>query len=61
MLDHCTYDKIKILKEISSLVWFIEKHAKDDAITAKDDVCHDLLDKMSKDLEKYIVKLREML
>lgn len=61
MLDHCTYDKIKLLHEISSLVWFIEHHAKGDAKTAKDVACQELLDKLAQDLEKYIVKLREML
>jgi hypothetical protein len=61
MLDHCTYDKIKLLHELSSLVWFIEQHAKNDAQSAKDVACHDLLVKLTQDLEKYIIKLREML
>lgn len=61
MLDHCTYDKVKLLHEISSLVWFIEQHAKNDAQSAKDAACQELLTKLVQDLEKYIVKLREML
>ena len=61
MLDHCTYDKVKLLHEISSIIWFIEKHAKQDAKSANDIVCHDLFEKLAQDLEKYVVKLREML
>lgn len=61
MLDHCTYDKVKLLKELSSMVWFIEKHAKNDANKANDMACHELLEKLAEDMEKYIVKLREML
>lgn len=61
MLDHCTYDKVKLLNEISSIVWFIEQHGKKDAKNAGDMVCHDLFEKLAQDLEKYVVKLREML
>ena len=61
MLDHCTYDKIKLLHEISKTVWFIRKHAIDDAKTARDQKCEELLAKLADDMEKYIVKLREML
>lgn len=61
MLDHCTYDKVKLLHEISKIVWFIEKHAKQDAKNANDMECHDLFEKLAQDLEKYITQLQAML
>lgn len=59
MLNHCEYDKIKLIHELSSLMWFIEKHAKDDAQQANDDVCYKILQELSQSLEAYIDKLRE--
>ncbi len=61
MLKHCTYDKIKLLNEMSSIVWFIEKHAKEDAKNANDTQCHELLEKLAQDLEEYIDALHKML
>jgi hypothetical protein len=61
MLDHCTYDKVKLLHKLSSMLWFIEKHAKNDAKMANDAECAAILQKMSKDLEKYIDELHKTL
>lgn len=61
MLQHCTYDKIKLLHELSSLLWFIEQHAKLDAQSANDTNCQKLLDTLAKELEDYISKLHDSL
>ena len=61
MLDHCMYDKVKLLHELSKIVWFIEKHAKQNAKNANDMKCHDTFEKLAQDLEKYINQLQAML
>ena len=61
MLDHCTYDKVKLLHDLSKTVWFIEKHAKQNAKNANDVKCHDLFEKLAQDIEKYIDSIQEML
>ncbi len=61
MLDHCTYDKIKLLHELSSLLWFIEKYAKGDAKNANDTKCNEALDKLAQDLGKHIDQLNAIL
>jgi len=61
MLDHCTYDKIKLLDELSSVLWFIEKHAKQNALNAKDQECFDMLEKLAEDIEKHIEPLKHSL
>ena len=60
MLDHCTYDRVKLLHELSSMVWFIEKHGKQDAKTMGELTYHDLLEQLAQDLEKHIQKLKEI-
>ncbi len=59
MLNHCMYDKIKLVHELSSILWFIEKHGKHDAKAAEDMKCHDMLEKLALDLEKYVKQLEE--
>jgi len=61
MLDDCKYDKVKILHEVSSMAWYLEKHAKENAEKAGDKECYALYDNMIKDLEKHIAVLRETL
>lgn len=56
MLDNCKYNKVKILHEISSLIWFLEKHAISDAQQNHDN-CEETLKKLKADLEKYIMPL----
>ena len=57
MLDNCTYDKIKILHELSCLLWFIQKHAHKEI--SEGDACHPLLKDLEKDLEKYVAAFKE--
>ncbi|MEX0939786.1 MAG: hypothetical protein WDZ41_00325 [Candidatus Babeliales bacterium] len=61
MLDHCTYDKVKLLHELSCIVWFIEKHAKIDAKNDGDTEFANIVKKLAPDLEKYIDQLYELL
>lgn len=58
MLDHCTYDKIKLLHELSSLAWFIEQHAKKDA--SSDKQFQEVLQKLSKDFSVYIHEIKKL-
>ncbi len=60
MLDDCQYDKIKILQELSSIAWFIEKHAKENAKQARDEECALILEQIKKDLEGNIAKLKSI-
>jgi len=61
MLDDCTYDKIKLINELSSIVWFIEKHAKQNALNIKDEQCFDMLEKLAEDIEKFTDPLKHSL
>ena len=57
MSDHL-YDKIKILYKLSSVLWFIEHHAMDDA--HKDERFKALLAKLEQDLERHVAALKEI-
>lgn len=59
MLKNCTYDKVKLLHKLSSLLWFIENHAKVDAINADDVNFNELLKNLSEDLENSIVEIQK--
>ena len=58
MLDNVSYDKIKLLHELSCMIWFLEKHALKDAQAAGDTECYDLFVMLNKDLQKHIEKIR---
>ena len=58
MFSDCTYDKIKLLHEMSSLVWFIEKHALPDAQKASDEECITILTSLHGDLKKHLEELQ---
>ena len=58
MLGNCNYDKIKILSELSKIVWFIENHAKKDAEKENHPWCYAMYEELQKDLEKHMEKLR---
>lgn len=60
MLDNCKYNKIKLLHELCSMSWFIEKHAISDAKAVNDNECIKILEEVKKDLEKSIEKLRKV-
>lgn len=58
MLDNSTYNKIKILHELSSNIWFIQKHAIPDAEKAGDKDCLEILLAIERDLQKHLEKLQ---
>jgi len=58
MLDNSSYNKVKIVYKLSSLLWFIEKHALLDAQVSGDRECQELLIALQKDLQKHIEKFR---
>lgn len=60
MLDNCLYDKIKILHHVSCILWFIEKHAKEDAKKTNDTECLKILEELEKDLEKHVKNLKKI-
>lgn len=57
-LDNCDYDKIKILHELSSVLWFIKKHALED--TQKNTESFTFLKQLESSLEKHVAKLKDM-
>lgn len=61
MLNNCKYDKIKLLHELSCLVWFIKNHAKKDAEIEGHGECFILFEELQKDLEEHIRKLHHAL
>jgi hypothetical protein len=61
MLDNCCYNKIKIMHDLSSLLWFVKKHAQDDAQKAQDKACVDFLKKLEQDLSEHLRTLKRMI
>lgn len=60
MLSNGLYDKIKILHEMSSLLWFIKEHAiKESAKQGHD--CLIYYKELEKGLEEHIKKLEKMI
>jgi len=59
-LDNCCYNKVKLLAEISQMIWFIERHAEPDAQKANDEKCFIAVEELRNDLEKYVVKLSQL-
>jgi hypothetical protein len=60
MLDNCCYDKIKLMHDLSALIWFIKKHAYEDAQKANDKACIDFLNELENDLGKHLHALKQM-
>jgi hypothetical protein len=58
ILDNGTYNKMKLLHELSRLTWFLEKHALDDAQAAGDQEFIVLLTKLQHDLTLHLEKLQ---
>lgn len=58
-LNNCEYDKIKILHELSTILWFVKKHALSDA---KDDQeCLAFLKQLEQHLEATITQLKKLI
>ena len=61
MMENASYDKIKLLHQVSELIWFIEKHALKDAEQEGDTCCAEVLKQVHADLEKQLVALQKTL
>lgn len=61
MLNDCEYNKIKLLKQLSCVMWFIKKHAEKDADNANDVGCKNFLKALTPELEKHIAILKELI
>jgi hypothetical protein len=59
MLDNCTYNKIKLMHEVSSMLWFIQRHGYHDAKAAGDMSCLEVLQELEEDLQKTLGRLRQ--
>lgn len=59
MLDNSTYNKVKLIYQLSKMIWFIDKHSLLDANNAGDKECAESLVNLKKDLEKYLEKLQK--
>ena len=59
MLNNASYTYIRILHDLSKIVWFLEKHAKEDCKKAGHELSEPMLDEMREDLEKHMEKVRQ--
>lgn len=59
LLDNQTYNKIKLIHELSCIAWFIEKHALNDASNGGDKSAHEALAALQRDLAKHIEVLQK--
>ncbi|MFA5075248.1 MAG: hypothetical protein WC436_04050 [Candidatus Babeliales bacterium] len=59
MLSNCRYNKVKVLHDMSKLLWFIEKHGIGDARQGDDSNCMKVLADLKRDLEKHIKSLND--
>lgn len=57
-LDNSSYNKIKLLHNLSGIIWFIEKHAILDAEQAGDRECLEILNSIKNNAEKHVEKLQ---
>lgn len=61
MLTSTEYDKVKLLHQLSCIIWFIEKHAKMDAKTAGDEKFYQILVELQRDIDKHLAELKASL
>ena len=59
MLSHCNYNKVRLLHDLSRMIWYLEKHAKEDAKSSGHELCHAMCEEPQKDLEKHLDKVRQ--
>jgi hypothetical protein len=57
-LENHLYDKVKILHELSRILWFIKKYAVESAKNDKE--CLQLLKQIETDLSRHIDMLKQM-
>ena len=59
MLDNCKYNKVKLLHELCSMSWFIEKHGLNDAKNLNDNDCIKILEDIKKDIDEHAKKISD--
>ena len=59
MEHNCNYDKIKLLQEVSHMVWMIGEHYVPDAEKAKHPLCAEMYKELARDLKKHHDKLKD--
>lgn len=57
MLSNCKYNKIKLLHELSTMLWFLEKCGIQDAKDAGDTECIKAFNELKESLTKHIDNL----
>lgn len=57
MKSNCNYDKLKLLREISHMIWMIKKHYIKDAKKENHPLCAKMYGELAADLEGYREKL----
>ncbi|MBI2133694.1 hypothetical protein HYU11_03355 [Candidatus Woesearchaeota archaeon] len=58
MLNDCNYSKIRLLHDLSRIVWYIDNHAKKDAESTGHVLCGKVCEELKADIEKNMEKLR---
>lgn len=58
MLNDCNYNKVKLLTDMSKIVYYLKKHAQLDAKREGHELCCAVCEEIEKDLEKHILKLQ---
>ncbi len=61
MMENASYDKVKLLHQLSELVWFIDKHALKDLQEAGDNCCLNTLKEVHTELEQQVKALQKTL
>lgn len=59
MLNNCNYTKVRLLHDLSRIVWFLKKHAKEDAKEEGHELCIGMCQELESDLEAHIEKIRK--
>ncbi len=60
-MDNCTYNKIKLLHELSKVAGFIERYARKDSRLAKHKDCEKVIHHLHQDLQTHIKQLHQQL
>lgn len=57
MKSNCNYDKVKLLHEVSHMIWRIRRHYIKDAEKSKHPLCKKMYKEIADELEKHKEKL----
>lgn len=57
MLDNCSYNRIKVLHDLSCVAWYIDQFCKKDAAGCGKDDCHAKIDAVKAKLDALVEEL----